>query len=227
MIRRISLVALSLLIAVPLAAQAPAGLQLRLDHSTNAEDPDDVPDVAVTPSGDGFQVRTGPAVTAWNSRDSATGSYTLKGIFTLLEPSSHVNYYGLVYGGGDLEGSGQNYLYFLVAQDGSYLVKHRAGNETTHDIVGRTPHSAGRGGGRQRALRQRPRGTRGSGCYRLRGERRCSAYGRENRDGRAHRRDLGRTGQSRPSWDLGRGAGCYGVGRFSNAVQPPKGVLKA
>ena len=142
MIRRISLVALSLLIAVPLAAQAPAGLQLRLDHSTNAEDPDDVPDVAVTPSGDGFQVRTGPAVTAWNSRDSATGSYTLKGIFTLLEPSSHVNYYGLVYGGGDLEGSGQNYLYFLVAQDGSYLVKHRAGNETTHDIVGRTPHSA-------------------------------------------------------------------------------------
>jgi hypothetical protein len=141
MIRRIFLAALSLLIAVPLAAQVP-GLQLRLDHSTSAEDPDDVPDVAVTPSGDGFQVRTGPAVTAWNSRNSAAGSYTLKGTFTLLEPSSHVNYYGLVYGGGDLEGSGQNYLYFLVAQDGSYLVKHRSGNETTHDIVGRTPHSA-------------------------------------------------------------------------------------
>ena len=142
MIRRIYLAALTLLIAVPLAAQAPAGLQLRLDHSTNAEDPDDVPDVTVTTTGDGFQVRTGPAVTAWNSRNTATGSYTLKGTFTLLEPSGHVNYYGLVYGGGDLEGSGQNYLYFLVAQDGSYLVKHRAGNETTHDIQGRTPHSA-------------------------------------------------------------------------------------
>ena len=72
----------------------------------------------------------------------AMGAYTLKGTFTLLRPSSHVNYYGLVYGGSQLEGSGQNYLYFLVAQDGSYLVKHRAGNETTHDIQGRTPHSA-------------------------------------------------------------------------------------
>ncbi len=142
MIRRISLAALALLIAVPLSAQAPAGLQLRLDHSTNAEDPDDVPDVTVTRSGDGFEVRTGPAVTAWNSEDTAMGAYTLKGTFTLLEPSGHVNYYGLVYGGGDLEGSQQSYLYFLVAQDGTYLVKHRAGNETTHDIQGRTDHSA-------------------------------------------------------------------------------------
>ena len=142
MIRRIPLFALVLLIAAPLTAQTPAGLQLRLDHSTNAADPDDVPDVSVTRSGDGFQVRTGPAVTAWNSDNTAMGTYTLSGTFTLLEPSSHVNYYGLVYGGRDLEGSGQNYLYFLVAQNGTYLVKHRAGNETTHDIQGRTPHSA-------------------------------------------------------------------------------------
>ena len=41
-----------------------------------------------------------------------------------------------------MEGSGQNYLYFLVAQNGTYIVKHRAGNETTHDIQGRTAHSA-------------------------------------------------------------------------------------
>ncbi len=128
MIRRISLVTLALLIAAPLAAQAPAGLQLRLDHSMSAEDPDDVPNVSVTRSGDGFQVRTGPAVTAWNSDNTAMGTYTLSGTFTLLEPSGHVNYYGLVYGGRELEGSGQSYLYFLVAQDGSYLVKHRAGN---------------------------------------------------------------------------------------------------
>ncbi len=142
MIRRISLVALALLIAAPLAAQAPAGLQLRLDHSLNAEDPDDVPNVSETRSGDGIPVRTGPAFTAWNSDNTAMCTYTLSGTFTLLEPSGHVNYYGLVYGGGDLEGSGQNYLYFLVAQDGSYLVKHRAGDETTHDLQARTPHSA-------------------------------------------------------------------------------------
>jgi hypothetical protein len=142
MIRRISLAALALLVAAPLAAQAPAGLKLRLDHSMNAEDPDDVPNVSVTSTGGGFQVRTGPAVTAWNSDDTAMGTYTLSGTFTLLEASGHVNYYGLVYGGRELEGSGQSYLYFLVAQDGTYLVKHRAGNETTHDIQGRTTHSA-------------------------------------------------------------------------------------
>ena len=47
-----------------------------------------------------------------------------------------------MYGGIELEGSRQSYLYFLVAQNGTFLVKHRAGNEITHDIQGRTPHSA-------------------------------------------------------------------------------------
>ena len=142
MIRRISFAALALLFAAPLTAQTPAGLQLRLDHSLSAEDPDDVPNVSVTSTGDGFQVRTGPAVTAWNPDNTALGAYTLSATFSLLEPSGHVNYYGLVYGGRELEGSGQNYLYFLVGQDGTYLVKHRAGDETTHDIQGRTTHSA-------------------------------------------------------------------------------------
>ncbi|HIF07297.1 MAG TPA: hypothetical protein EYQ64_10205 [Gemmatimonadetes bacterium] len=142
MIRRTSLAGLALLIAVPLAAQAPAGLQLRLDHSTNADDPDDVPEVTVTTQGSGYRVETGPAVTAWDSNDTAMGSYTLRGTFTMLEPSGHVNYYGLVYGGGAMEGDGQNYLYFLIGQNGTYIVKHRAGNETTHDIQARTAHDA-------------------------------------------------------------------------------------
>ena len=66
MIRRISMAALALLIAVPLAAQAPAGLQLRTEGSTNAADPDDVPDVTVATVGSGFQINTGPAVIAWD-----------------------------------------------------------------------------------------------------------------------------------------------------------------
>ncbi len=141
MIRRISMTFLALMIAVPLAAQT-SGLQLRVDRSTDVNDPDDVPNVTIANVGSGFQINTGPAVTAWNSNNTASGNYTLSGRFTLLEPSGHVNYYGLVYGAGGMEGAGQNYLYFLVAQNGSYIVKHRAGNETTHDIQGRTPHSA-------------------------------------------------------------------------------------
>ena len=142
MIRRISLAALALLIAVPLAAQAPEGWQLRVDRSRNAADPDDVPEVEFETAESGFQINTGPAAVAWNSENTASGTYTLEGRFTLLAPSDHVNYYGLVYGGGDLEGPRQNYLYFLVAQNGSFLVKHRAGDETTHDLIGRTPHDA-------------------------------------------------------------------------------------
>ena len=142
MTRRILMALLAVMITAPLAAQTSAGLQLRLDHSTNADDPDDVPNVMVADVGSGFQINTGPAVTAWNSSNTASGTYTLSGTFTMIEPSGHVNYYGLVYGAGGMEGDGQNYLYFLVAQNGTYIVKHRAGNETTHDIQGRTSHSA-------------------------------------------------------------------------------------
>ena len=142
MFRRISMAALALLIAAPLAAQAPAGWQMRVDQSTNAADPDDVPDVTFPEVSNGFRVSTGPAVTLWNPANTASGSYTLNGTFTMHEPSSHANYYGLVYGGGDLAGSGQNYLYFLVAQNGTFLVKHRANNDTTHDVQARTEHSA-------------------------------------------------------------------------------------
>jgi hypothetical protein len=142
MIRRITMAVFALLIAVPLAAQAPAGWQMRVDRSTNPADPDDVPEVTVTTVQDGFEVHTGPAVTMWNAANTATGAFTLEGTFTLLEPSGHVNYYGLIYGGGALDGAQQNYIYFLVGQDGSYTIRHRADNETLHDIQGRTPHEA-------------------------------------------------------------------------------------
>ena len=142
MTRRSSLCLLALLLVVPLSVEAQAGMQVRLDRSTNAADPDDVPDVTLKAAGDGFQVNTGPAAVVWNPTNTATGTYTLKGKFTLLEPSGHVNYYGLIFGGGALEGEQQNYLYFLVAQNGTYIVKHRANNEAVHDIVGRTAHDA-------------------------------------------------------------------------------------
>jgi hypothetical protein len=142
MIRRISAAFAALLIAAPIAAQAPDGWLTRVDRSTNAADPDDVPEVTITPAANGFEVRTGPAVTLYNPDNTATGSFTLEGRFTLLEPSGHVNYYGLVYGGRNMESDDQSYIYFLVAQNGSYIIRHRAGNDTVHDIMARTPHAA-------------------------------------------------------------------------------------
>lgn len=142
MIPRTSAALFALLVAVPLSAQAPSGWELRVDRSTNPSDPDDVPEVTVSSVPNGFEVYTGPAVTMWNPANTASDEYTLEGTFTLLEPSGHVNYYGLIYGGGALEGAQQNYIYFLVAQNGSYTIRHRAGDETVHDIQGRTEHEA-------------------------------------------------------------------------------------
>lgn len=141
MIRGVSTVSLALLLAAPLAAQVPAGWQMRVDRSTNAADPDDVPDVKFVTMGQGFHVTTGPAVVVWNPANTATGAYTLKGRFRLTKPSGHNNYYGLVFGGGDLAGAGQNYLYFLVGQNGTFIVNHRAGDQV-HQVQSRTPHAA-------------------------------------------------------------------------------------
>ena len=142
MIRRLTPALLALLLAAPLSAQAPAGWLERVDASTDAADPDDVPNVTVRTVANGFEVTTGPAVTLWNPANTATGNYTLEGTFTLLQPSGHVNYYGLIYGGSGLEGASQSYIYFLVAQNGSFIIRHRSGNDTVHDIIGRTPNAA-------------------------------------------------------------------------------------
>lgn len=142
MIRRFAMAALAIMIATPIAAQVPDGMMMRVDRSTNAADPDNVPDVTIAEVPNGFQVSTGPAVVVWNADATASGAYTLSATLTLTEPSSHNNYYGLVYGAGAMEGERQNYLYFLIGQNGTYIVKHRAGNETVHDIQGRTPHAA-------------------------------------------------------------------------------------
>lgn len=141
MIRRLSMAAFALMIAAPLSAQVPEGMMMRVDRSTNAADPDDVPEVTVVTMGEGIHVTTGPAVVLWKADDTASRPYTLSGRFVMGEPSSHANYYGLIYGGGSLDGEGQNYMYFLIAQNGTYIVKHRGG-ENVHDVQGRTPHDA-------------------------------------------------------------------------------------
>jgi hypothetical protein len=125
----------------PLAAQTPQGWRMRVDESTSAEDPDDRPDLKVVTVGSGMRVTGGPAGTFWNPKDSVTGNFTLRGNFTLMKPSSHTNYYGLIFGGRDIEGPKQTYVYFLVAQNGTYLIRRRAGEDVT-DIQGRMMHTA-------------------------------------------------------------------------------------
>ena len=145
MLRRCQLFALMVCLAAPLAAQTqtqtPEGWRMRVDRSQSAEDPDDRPDLHVVTKGKGFQVTGGPAGTFWNPSQSATGNYTARATFTLMKPSGHVNYYGLIFGGEGLEGAGQAYTYFLIAQNGTFIIRNRAG-EGVMDVQARTPHAA-------------------------------------------------------------------------------------
>ena len=139
--RQIAVALLVLLAATPLIAQAPKGWLTRIDRSTSASDPDSSGAVKFVTMGSGFHATNPQAAVFWTPANTATGTYTLKGTFTLMKPSGHTNYYGLVFGGGNLEGATQSYLYFLVAQDGTWLIKHRAG-EATHIVSDKTANDA-------------------------------------------------------------------------------------
>ncbi len=129
------IVPLAMLVVAPILAQAPEGWMVRADKSTNASDPDAAGDIKFMSMGSDLHAVNPQAAVYWQPANTASGTYTLKGTFKLVEPSGHNNYYGLVLGGSALDGPDQNYLYFLVAQDGSWLVKRRTGDATTEDVA--------------------------------------------------------------------------------------------
>src|SRR3954467_6523587 len=123
------------------AQGVPAGWKMRVDRSTSAQDPDAAGTIKFVTMGAGFHATNPQAAVYWNPSNTMTGNYTLKGTFTLMKPSGHNNYYGLVFGGSDLEGGQQSYLYFLVAQNGTWLIKHRSG-DATDNVAPKTPNDA-------------------------------------------------------------------------------------
>jgi hypothetical protein len=133
--------ALAVAALAPLAAQAPQGWKMRVDRSAEASDPDAPGDIKFVTMGGGFHATNPKAAVYWNPANTAKGAYTLKGTFTLMKPSGHTNYYGLVFGGSGLEGAQQSYLYFVVAQNGSWLIKQRNGDATSV-VSPKTPNDA-------------------------------------------------------------------------------------
>jgi hypothetical protein len=142
MTRLLSLAILLSVALAPLGAQSTAGWKVRADRSTSATDPDGAGKIQFMAMGKGFHAVNPAAAVYWNPANAAKGPYTLKGTFTLNEPSGHNNYYGLVFGGSNLDGPQQAYLYFLIAQDGTFLVKRRVGDAKTEDVVAKTPNAA-------------------------------------------------------------------------------------
>jgi hypothetical protein len=132
---------LALVALAPMIAQTPPGWKMRVDRSTAASDPDAAGDIKFVTMGSGYHATNPQAAVYWNPKNTASGTYTLKGTFTLMKPSGHNNYYGLVFGGSGLEGADQKYLYFVVAQNGTWLIKKRDG-ASSPTIAQKTPNDA-------------------------------------------------------------------------------------
>ena len=136
--RPVKVALLGLVAVAAIFPQTPPGWKMRVDRSTAASDPDPAGAIKFVTMGGGFHATNPQAAVYWNPANTATGTYTLKATFTLVKPSSHTNYYGLVFGGSDLDGPQQKYLYFVVAQDGTWLIKRRDGNTATSDVSAKT-----------------------------------------------------------------------------------------
>ncbi len=81
----------------------------------------------------GWHVTSGPVSgVTFHPGMTGTGNYSAKMAVYFFPPkSTHHEGYGLVVGGKDLVGAGQQYTYFLVRNDGKYTIKRRMGDSTS------------------------------------------------------------------------------------------------
>jgi hypothetical protein len=114
----------------------PAGWSGRTDRASQ-----NLADAKFVVSGSGFRVTAGPPAIYWRAANTASGNYTLRATFTQTTPSAHPEAYGVFFGGKNLDQPNQDYAYFVIRQNGQYLIRHRAGAET-HTIVEWTAHPA-------------------------------------------------------------------------------------
>jgi hypothetical protein len=92
--------------------------------------------------GSGIHVTAGPAAIYWNPANAASGNYTISATFNQTKASTHPEGYGLIAAGQNLDSASQSYAYFLVRQDGKFLINHRADDATVHKIVDWTANPA-------------------------------------------------------------------------------------
>jgi hypothetical protein len=106
-------------------AGLPAGWQARLDNDAKIDA------VKFEKMGTGFHLTTGPAGIFYQTPPaSLAGAPSVSATFTQMAPSAHPEAYGVFIGGSDLQGPNQKYTYFVIRQDGKFLVKRRAGADT-------------------------------------------------------------------------------------------------
>ena len=138
--KRLAVFGIAALLTAPLLAQQhkadpdkkvagggalPSGWKGRLDSGDKS-----LAGVKASQMDGGVHFMTGPAGIYYKPADKGTGAYETHATFTQMEPAAHPEAYGLFIGGADLDGAGQKYTYFIVRQDGKFMIKRRAGAET-------------------------------------------------------------------------------------------------
>jgi hypothetical protein len=107
----------------------PAGWMVRLDNGSTRPD-----GVSVMVMGGGLHFKSGPAGIYYRSGDTKSGTYEVHATFNQIEPSAHPEAYGLFIGASNLSAANQKYTYFLVRQDGKFLIKKRDGAQTPNVV---------------------------------------------------------------------------------------------
>ncbi len=90
----------------------------------------------------GYHVTLGPATILYRKSDQANGPFHTLATFHQMKKLKHSEGYGLFMGGQGLDGKDQKYTYFLVRDDGSYLIKRRDGDKTSEVTKGWTASPA-------------------------------------------------------------------------------------
>jgi len=121
--------------------KTPPTWKVRLDRpnpevTVGSEEGVDIWFVNMTP---GWHVTTGPAAIFWHPASTAEGIYRASTTIHFFDPKGHLEGYGLFFGGADLEQEGQSYSYFLLRNDGKFLIKKRRG-AATEVVQDWTPH---------------------------------------------------------------------------------------
>lgn len=146
----LSAAALLAALSVPLAAQdqadhadhaAPDGGAVPTGWTVRA-DRGEAKNAKVVSMGQGLHVTLGPAIIFYRADTRGSGPFHTLATFTQTKPSEHAEGYGLFVGGQALDGAAQKYIYFLVRQDGSYLIKQREGEKTSDVSKGWVKHAA-------------------------------------------------------------------------------------
>lgn len=118
---------------VPENMTVPEGWEVRLDNPDEdvvIGDDSESSDIYFVNMKPGWHITTGPRAIFWHPAGNAEGTYRTHTKIHLFDPQGRNEAFGLFLGGQNLKEENQTYTYFLLRNNGEYLIKKRMGNDT-------------------------------------------------------------------------------------------------